>query len=94
MCSWQNVAVIATDTWSVERFLSEYRGSSRSKRTTTIALTGMEYQEDKYVAAIPNDTNAGGPIEGDKMRSRALRVLLKLDPSVVTESLLHYVKID
>jgi hypothetical protein len=94
MESWQNIAVTSTDKWSVERFLSEYRGT-KSKRQSSLAIGLMDDVEDKYVAAIKNDANTtGGLIEGEKMRSRALRAMLKLDPSVVTESLLHYVDID
>lgn len=93
---WQNISVISTHGWSVERFLSEYRGAA-AKRQSSLSLTQMTYEEDQYNSAILNDANtlnATNPVvTGDSMRSKALRALLKLDPSVVTESLLHYVNI-
>jgi hypothetical protein len=96
MVNWQTIAVTATDKWSVERFLSEYRGL-RSKQLSSLTLAQMEYKEDKYTAAIKQDVNTvnatNAIITGDNMRSRALRALLKLDPAVVTESLLFYVDI-
>lgn len=92
--SWQTITIIASHRWSVERFLSEYRGA-KTKQQSSIALDNFEDIEDGYYAAIKMDQNtplASYPmITGNKMRSKALRALLKLDPSITTLSLLHYV---
>ena len=97
MKSWQNIRVIATHKWSVERFESEYRGS-KALRLSSLTLSQFEEKEDAYVAAIAQDqntVNVTSPlINGAKMRSKALKVLLKLDPSVVSESLLQYVEVN
>jgi hypothetical protein len=94
MKSWQSIAVTATHGWSVERFLSEYRGA-KTEQESVIPLTSFEEKEDTFFAFIKNDQNSvnvSDPIiNGKKMRSKALRALLKLDPSVVTLSLLHFV---
>lgn len=95
MKAFQTLGLIATHPWSANRILSEYRGT-RTKRQTSIALATMSdgFAEDAYYADIPMDqnSNVSNPmIEGDKMRSRSIRTLWKLDPSVVSLSLLHYV---
>lgn len=94
MKSWQAISIIATHGWSVERFLSEYRGA-KTKQQSSIELSVFEEREDCFYAAIKMDQNTpvvSYPlINGNKMRSKALRALLKLDPSVTTLSLLHYV---
>jgi hypothetical protein len=95
MKSWQNLAVVATQGWSADRLLSEYRGA-KTKQQSSIALSQFTLKEDGYYASIPNNINtpvvSSPKINGDKMRSKALRCLMKLDPSVVTLSLLHYVE--
>lgn len=94
MKSWQVISIIATHKWSVERFLSEYRGA-KTKQQSSLTLADFEEREDAYYAAIKNDLNTPlvdyPLINGNKMRSKALRALLKLDPTVTTLSLLHYV---
>jgi hypothetical protein len=94
--SWQDIAITATDGWSVERVLSEYRGL-RTKQSSRIPLASFDVKEDTYYAQFKNNLNSvnvNDPIvNGEKMRSKAIQVLLKLDPAVVTLSLLHYVTI-
>jgi hypothetical protein len=94
MKSWQGITIISSHGWSVERILSEYRGV-KNKQQSSINLTDFDQKEDGYYAAIKNDENTplvSYPlINGNKMRSKAVRALLKLDPSITTVSLLHYV---
>lgn len=92
---WESINVKATDGWSVERILSEYRGA-KTKQESIIPLASFVPKEDSFYASIKNDLNSpnvgSSPlIEGKKMRSKAIQVLLKLDPSVAILSLLHYV---
>lgn len=92
--SWQTLAVVSTETWMAERILSEYRGQ-KTIQQSNIPLTEFQDKEDTYWAAVLNDENTVNVttplIEGNKMRSKAIQVLLTLDPEVVTRSLLHYV---
>ena len=96
MKSWQAITIISSHKWSVERLLSEYRGA-KTKQQSSIELADFEEVEDGYYAAIKMDMNTplvSYPlINGNKMRSKAVRALLKLDPSITTLSLLHYVLI-
>lgn len=96
MKAWENISLISTHKWSVERFLSEYRGA-KTKQQSVLLLANFNEKEDRYDADIKcdqNSPNASNPVtNGNKMRSKALRALLKLDPSVVTLSLLHYVEV-
>jgi hypothetical protein len=92
---WQAFANVATDKWSVERILSEYRGL-KAKQETRIKLNKFAEREDNFYAEIQRDINTpnGGVraiVEGYMMRSKAIQVLMQLDPAVVHLSLLHYV---
>lgn len=92
---WHALALVATDGWSVERILSEYRGQ-RSKQQTSIPMTSFDEREDNYYAAIKRNINTPNKvnpiIEGDAMRSKAIQVLMQMDPSIDNRlSLLHYV---
>lgn len=96
MKPWQTISVLSTDPWLAERIMSEYRGL-KTIQLSNIPLDNFEDKEDTYWAAVLNDVNSvnvTNPLfEGQKMRSRALKVLLTLNPEVVTRSLLHYVSI-
>ena len=94
---FQAIATISSHKWSVDRFLSEYRGA-KTKRQSSLTLEAFSEREDGYYAAIKKDentVNVTNPIiTGATMRSRALRALLKLDPSITAESLLQYVEMN
>ena len=94
--TWQTVAVISSHPWSAERIISEYRGPKTIQRSN-IPLAKFEDMEDTYWAAVLNDENTVNTqnplIEGNRMRSKAIQVLLTLDPAVVEKSLLHYVAV-
>jgi hypothetical protein len=96
MKSWQFIAVVASHKWSVQRFLSEYRGA-KTKQQSSIPLTSFEEKEDAYYADIKMDQNTPNVttplINGAKMRSKALRSLMVLDPAITSESLLQYVQV-
>lgn len=92
--AWAAFGVTATNPWSVERILSEYRGI-KNKQETRIPITSFAEREDNYYASIARDLNtpniANPVINGMMMRSKAIQVLMKLDPSITYLSLLHYV---
>lgn len=96
---WQTISVIGSgDRWSVERFLTEkFSNTTQVSRLDLDAATDLE---GVFWAAIQNDQNTpnlssgqSALVSGDKMRSKALRVLLQLDTSVISLSLLHYLVI-
>lgn len=89
---WQTISILSTNRWSVERMLSEYRGL-RALIQSRILIDQFEEFEDTYWAAIKGDINtpniANPIVNGNKMRSKAIQVLFRLDPSVTYLSLLH-----
>lgn len=91
--SWQAYAYISTDRWSVERILSEYRGL-KPKQETNIPIGNFEDREDNLYAAIPRDENTQNipnpRIEGNRMRSKAIQVLMQMKQDVTIRSLMHY----
>lgn len=87
------IGVFSTDKWSVEQVLGEYRGL-KDKQKSIIPLDVFTEKEDIYWAPFKRDINSnGGVINGLAMRGKAFQVLLKLDPSVIHKSLLHYVSV-
>lgn len=95
MKSWMNVAYVATHKWSAD-FTSEFRGS-KTKQHSYLTLAQFDEREDCFYGDIRNDVNSPNvtnPLtNGNKMRSKAIRILMQLDPAVVTASLLHYVEV-
>jgi len=95
--SWQAIATVSSHKWSAERLLSEYRGA-KTKQQSSLTLEQFVEREDQYYAAIKmdqNSVNVTDPvINGNKMRGKALRALMKLDPSITAESLLYYVEMN
>jgi hypothetical protein len=96
MKAWMWIALTTTDKWSAQRILSEYRGT-KLKQDSRLILSKFIEKEDTLFSEILNDLNSPNGVnkllEGNKMRSKAIQVLLKLDPAVVTLSLLHYVTV-
>lgn len=93
--SFQVLSSVSSHKWSAVRLLSEYRGA-KTKRQSSITLAQFQEKEDGYYAAIPNDENTvnvtSPVVNGARMRSRAMRALMRLDPAITTESLLQYVE--
>lgn len=97
---WQTITEISSHKWSIERMLSEYFGSRVEQESNLTDLSLLKEKEGSFVAAILNDKNSPtftnqdeAVIKGEKMRSKIIRVLLKLDGSISTRSLLHMVLI-
>jgi hypothetical protein len=89
---WEALTIIATDAWEIERVLSEYRGQ-KTVQQSHIPLSQVKDKEDTYYAPFFKDENSLGSLyRGNRMRSKAIKVLLNLDPAVVTRALLHYVQ--
>ena len=92
---WESICIISTDGWSAQQILGEFRGL-KTQQASILELTNFTQKEDYYWADILRDqnTSVSNPvIEGDRMRGKAIQVLLKLDPSIVSRTALHYVLI-
>lgn len=91
---WRNITECATDPWSVERIQSEYRGSKQLIQSD-IPLASFQDREDTWWADIKQNSNTPNVtdprINGAPVICKAIQVLMKLDPSLVRLSLLHYV---
>lgn len=94
---WKAIGITATDRWSVERVLSEYRGA-KTKQETRIPITKFTEKEDNFYCEMPRNIqtpNIPNPvIEGQLMRCKAIQVLMQLDPTITYLSLLHYVNVE
>ena len=94
---WQTISEIASHPWSIERTLSEYFGS-RDYQESSLALTKLTEKEFTFHSELMGDANTPNFTDaelavatGNKLRSKVLRVLLRLDDTVVVRSLLHQV---
>ena len=85
---WQSQGHIASDKWSLPSIKGDWKSNSGTIQETSIALADLIEKEGMFWADLmrdantPNKTGDDARINGDVMRSRALRIRLKLDPSV------------
>lgn len=85
---WQAQGHIASDKWSLPSIKGDWKSNSGTVQETSIALADLVTKEDMYWADLmrdintPNKTGDDARINGNVMRSKALRIRLKLDPSV------------
>ena len=98
--TWHSIGILSTDGWSAESVDGDFRSNNVTQQLSSLLLTDFDNREDMYWADFKRDQNtpnAGstdvGLANGDIMRARALRVLLKLDPSVTWYSLLNWVAV-
>lgn len=93
--TWMVYSYTATDGWSIERVLSEYRGQ-KALQESRIPLDAFEPREDSYFGSFKRDLNTpnvSSPIiSGNQLKSKAIQVLMKLDPEITYLSLLHCAK--
>lgn len=94
---WQSITEISSHKWAIERSLSEYLGV-RVEQESALALSKLKQKEFTYFSELladKNTPNATDPnlaaVNGDRLRSKIIRVLLRLDDQVVQKSLLHMV---
>lgn len=95
--SWLTITEIASHKWEIERTLSEYFGS-RVSQQSSLKLGKLQEKEFSFYSELMMDQNTPvftdpelAEVTGDRLRSKILRVLLKLDDTVVVRSLLHQV---
>lgn len=86
---WRTVAVDATDGWSMESIKGDWKSNGVDPQESRIPLTSFEAKESVYWAPIKRDLNspnagsaAEAVVNGNPIKSRSLRLFMKLDPAV------------
>lgn len=97
---WEAVTLISTDKWSFERIRGDWRSNSATIQESRLTLASLEDKEDTFWSEIKRDKNSpnaaseqAGVINGNVMRSRSLRLLLQLDPTVDYLSVLNWLAV-
>lgn len=94
---WKAVGLEATDKWSFPAIDGDFRSNGALIQTTNISLTDLVELEGVFWSDIPRDTNTLNRTgddalrNGNVMRSKALTLMLKLDPAVVWYSFVNWV---
>jgi hypothetical protein len=102
--TWHTINLIASHKWSIESFITDVLGSSTiipsTPQETFLELDKFEARGTAFYSEIPGDKNTPNAvseeeaiINGDPMKGRFLRVLMKLDPDIVVSSSLQMVNI-
>ena len=94
---WQNITEVASHKWSIERTLSEYLGI-RIEQESSLHIDKLISKEYTYHSELLGDKNTPNStdqnlarVTGNRLRSKIIRVLLRLDDQVDKKSLLHMV---
>lgn len=94
---WESVAVQATDKWSFPSIKGDFKSNGATIQESRLLLTDLELLEAVYWASLKNNKNTPNAanetaalINGDKMRSRSLTLMMQLDPDVDYLSVLNY----
>lgn len=94
--AWRAIEEVATDKWSAQ-VTGDWRSNNAVRQQSTILLADLELREDRYVAAVLQDTNTPNviypEINGDEIRSRALLLMLTLDPAVDYLTIFNYLNV-
>jgi len=95
---WRNVMVESSDKWEFPSIKGDWRSNSATQQESRILLANVEKKEDTYFAVIQRDMNTPNAAstqaaiaQGEAMRSKALTMLMKLDPSVDYLSVLNFI---
>lgn len=95
--SWQALELIAQDTWSFPSIKGDEKSDGGTEQETRILLTSLQRIENRWVCKIPNDMNTPNAasteeaiVNGRKMRSKALRIYMRLNPDVDYQTVLNY----
>ena len=95
-----HTGMVSIDKWSVERFQTDEKSNAGVAQESYLDLDNFEEREGTFYSEILNDKNSFGHpsigeaiINGDAMRGKYLRTLLKLDPAVNYKTALGFVNI-
>lgn len=94
---WRAVNEQATDKWSMPSIGGDFRSNGVAAQNSALLLTDLDTREGTFWADIKRDLNTINAsssdqaiVNGDSMRSRALTLMLKLDPSVTWYSFINW----
>jgi len=94
---WKALNEQSTDKWSLPSINGDFRSNSISAQNSALLLTDLTSLENTFWADIKRDLNTINAansdqaiVNGDPMRSRALTLMLKLDPSVTWYSFINW----
>lgn len=96
---WMAIAEETTDKWSLPSIDGDFKSNGALSQTTALQLTDLTNLEDVFWSAIkrdintPNKTGDDALNNGNVMRSKALTLMLKLDPAVVWYSYLNWLMV-
>lgn len=96
---WMAIAEEATDKWSLPSIDGDFKSNGALIQTTALQLTDLTNLEDVFWSAIkrdintPNKTGDDALNNGNVMRSKALTLMLKLDPAVTWYSFLNWLSV-
>jgi hypothetical protein len=95
---WRAVMVESSDKWEFPSIKGDWRSNVATQQESRILLANVEKKEDTYLAVIQKDMNTpnaaspeAGVAQGEAMRSKALTMLMRLDPSVDYLSVLNFI---
>lgn len=91
------LALEASDLWSFESVKGDWRSNSGVRQETRMRTDDLQKKEWTFWTNIKKDKNTpnaaseqAGVINGENMRSKTLRILMKLDPSITYYNLFNY----
>jgi len=94
--AWRAIEEVATNKWSAQ-VIGDWRSNNATRQQSTILLSDLQLMEGRYVAALMQDVNTPNvtnpEINGDEMRSRALLLMLTLDPAVDYLTVFNYLNV-
>jgi len=94
---WKAINEQSTDKWSLPSIDGDFRSNGVTAQNSALLLTDLTALENTYWADIKRDSNTVNAassdqaiVNGNPMRSRALTLMLKLDPSVTWYSFINW----
>lgn len=94
---WRALNQQATDKWSFPSIAGDFKSNGANAQNSALLLSDLQNREGTWWSDIKRDLNTvNAPssdqaiVNGDPMRSRALTLMLKLDPSVTWYSFINW----
>lgn len=94
---WKAVALESSDAWSFESVKGDWRSNGATRQETRMRQDDLQKKEWTFWTNIKKDKNTpnaaseqAGVVNGENMRSKSLRIMMKLDPAVDYLSVFNY----
>lgn len=95
--TWKALALESSDKWSFESVKGDWRSNGATQQETRMRTDDLEKKEWTFWTAIKKDKNTpnaaseqAAVVNGEGMRSKSLRILMKLDPAVDYYTIFNY----